>query len=148
PGVVRVRPDVRFAIAGSVSQAVPIDPALAPNITALGYVPNLSEIYGKSKIVICPLLSGAGTKVKLQEAMAHAIPIVTTRTGASGMSLVDGVNAFITDDASLYADQILRLLNEPELAQLLSQQIDATFQHHYSNPAVYAALDHLFQIAS
>jgi glycosyltransferase involved in cell wall biosynthesis len=148
PELVQAKPDVRFAIVGTVSQVVQIDPALAPNVVCLGYVPSLSEIYLKSKIVICPLLSGAGTKVKLQEAMAHAVPIVTTVTGASGMRLIDSYNAFITNEPVLYGRQILRLLKEPELAQMFSQNIDTTFQQHYSNSAVYAKLDHLFQISS
>ncbi|UBF27180.1 glycosyltransferase family 4 protein [Kovacikia minuta CCNUW1] len=148
PKIIRQKPDVKFAIAGTVSQSVQIDSVLAPHMTCLGFVSNLSEIYLKSRIMICPLLSGAGTKVKLQEAMAHAIPIVTTTTGASGMSLIDGINALITDEPDRYADQILRLLNEPELAQLLSQRIDTTFQHHYSNRAVYSTIDQLFQIPS
>jgi glycosyltransferase involved in cell wall biosynthesis len=148
PKIVRENPEVRFAIAGAVSQFVQIDPALAPNIVCLGYVSSLSEVYLKSKVVICPLLNGAGTKVKLQEAMAHAVPIVTTITGASGMALVDGFNAFITDDPVLYAQRILQLLQEPELAQMFSQKLDTTFQQHYSNRAVYSKLDHLFQIAA
>jgi glycosyltransferase involved in cell wall biosynthesis len=95
-------------------------------------VDDLSELYSTSRIVICPLLSGSGTKIKLQEAMTYAIPIVTTRTGASGLSLKDGINAFITDEPDLYAQRILNLLKEPKLAQKVSEEVAMTFENEYS----------------
>jgi len=146
PIIVHEKPDVRFAIAGTVSDYVQINPALAPNISCLGFVADLSAVYLASRIVICPLLNGAGTKVKLQEAMAYAVPIVTTTTGASGMQLLDGVNAFITNEPEQYAYRILQLLREPEFAQMFSQQIHTTFQQQYSNSSVYATLDRLFRV--
>jgi glycosyltransferase involved in cell wall biosynthesis len=79
--------------------------------------------------------------------MAYAIPTVTTTTGASGLNLIDGVNAFITDEPTVYADQILRLLKEPELAQKFSEEVDITFKIHYSNSAVYSKIDNLFNIS-
>ncbi len=148
PTIVREKPDVKFAIAGTVSNYVQINPALAPNISCLGFVSDLSAVYLASRIVICPLLNGAGTKVKLQEAMAYAVPIVTTTAGASGMQLIDGVNAFITDEPQQYAQRILQLLEEPELAKTFSQQVHATFQQRYSNSSVYATLDRLFHVVT
>jgi glycosyltransferase involved in cell wall biosynthesis len=78
--------------------------------------------------------------------MAYAIPTVTTTTGASGLNLIDGVNAFITDEPTVYADQIIRLLKEPELAQKFSEEVDITFKRHYSNSAVYSKLDRILSI--
>ena len=136
-----------MALAGTVAQAVQVDASLAQNIDCIGYAPSLTDVYLKSRIVICPLLDGAGTKVKLQEAMAYAIPVVTTTVGASGMNFINGVNAFITDVPGIYAQQIILLLEEPELAQRLSTEIAMTFAHDYSNFAVYSKLDHLFDIS-
>ena len=79
--------------------------------------------------------------------MAYAIPIVTTTTGASGLNLIDSLNAFITDEPTVYAHQILRLLKEPELAQKLSEEVAMTFKSHYSNSAVYSKLDQLLGIS-
>jgi glycosyltransferase involved in cell wall biosynthesis len=146
PKIIDEKPDTKLAIAGTVTQSVQIDASLEQNVDCLGYVPDLSDLYLKSRLVICPLLDGSGTKVKLQEAMAYAIPTVTTTTGASGLNLIDGVNAFITDEPTVYADQILRLLKEPELAQKFSEEVDITFKSHYSNSAVYSKLDQLFGI--
>jgi glycosyltransferase involved in cell wall biosynthesis len=74
PKIIDEKPDTKLAIAGTVTQSVQIDASLEENVDCLGYVPDLSDLYLKSRLVICPLLDGSGTKVKLQEAMAYAIP--------------------------------------------------------------------------
>lgn len=146
PKVVANKPDVRLAVAGKVCDFIEINPAFKQNIDSLGFVDDLSELYSTSRIVICPLLHGSGTKIKLQEAMTYAIPIVTTKCGASGLSLKDGINAFITDDPGLYAQRILSLLKEPKLAQKVSEEVTMTFENEYSNSAIYSKLDAMLEI--
>jgi glycosyltransferase involved in cell wall biosynthesis len=146
PTVVAQQPNVRLVIAGKISSVAEIDAALTKNVTCLGYVPDLSELYLKSRLAICPLRTGAGTKFKLVEAMAYAMPIVTTVHSASALSLVDGVNAFIADNPDVYAKQVLRLLGEPELASQFSQQIQATFDSQHASSAIYAKLDKIFGV--
>jgi glycosyltransferase involved in cell wall biosynthesis len=147
PEIVRRKPDTRFAIAGKIVREIQIDVSLQLNVDCFGYVPNLADIYLKSRVAICPLISGAGTKFKLVEAMAYAMPIVATKISASALSLIDGVNAFVTDDPSVYANQILRLLNEPELAQKISEEIAVTFKNEHSSSAVYSKLDEILGIS-
>jgi glycosyltransferase involved in cell wall biosynthesis len=146
PKVVCEKPNVRLAIAGTVDKFIQIDPLYSQNINCLGYVTDLTQLYLQSKVVICPLLSGAGTKVKIQEAMSYGIPVVTTKIGASGMLLTDGINALISDDPDLFARNSLCLLEEPEFAERLSSEILRTFEKYYSNSAVYSELDRLFSI--
>jgi hypothetical protein len=63
---------------------------------------------------------------------------------ASALSLVDGINAFISDDPNLYAKQVLRLINETELASKFSQQIQETYDSQHSSSAIYSKLDEVF----
>jgi glycosyltransferase involved in cell wall biosynthesis len=144
PFIVTKQPKIKILIAGKISSAVKIDATLAENVTCLGYVSDLSELYLKSKLAICPLLSGAGTKFKLVEAMAYAMPIVTTVHSASALSLVDGMNSFITDDSAIYAQRVLQLISEPRLAQTLSQTVSECFASEHSNSSVYSKLDKIF----
>ncbi|MBE9039586.1 glycosyltransferase family 4 protein [Oscillatoriales cyanobacterium LEGE 11467] len=146
PALVAQNSKIKLAIVGTVCQSIKIESSLEKNIDLLGYVPQLSDVYLQSKLVICPLLDGSGTKVKLQEAMAYSIPIVTTTTGASGLNLQDGVNAFITDDSTLYAKRILNLLKRSKLAQEISQAVASTYAEQYSHSAIYSQLDRLFGI--
>jgi len=148
PEIVRRKPNTRFVIAGNIVGAIKIDASFKENVDCLGYVPDLAEIYFKSRVAICPLITGAGTKFKLVEAMAYAMPIVATKISASALSLIDGVNAFVTDDPKVYAEQILCLLNQPELAQKISQEVAKTFENEHSSSAVYSKLDEIFGIST
>jgi glycosyltransferase involved in cell wall biosynthesis len=144
PLILAQKPDVKIAIAGKISSVVEIAPALAKHVFCLGYVPDLSEVYLKSRLVICPLLTGAGTKFKLVEAMAYSMPIVATVHSASALSLVDGVNAFIADDPAVYAKQVLCLIDDVELAGKFSDRIQATFTSQHDSIAIYSKLDTIF----
>ncbi len=147
PDIVRRKPDTRLIIAGKIIQDIQVDASFKENVDCLGYIPDLADIYFKSRVAICPLITGAGTKFKLVEAMAYAMPIVATKISASAVSLIDGVNAFVTDDPSVYANQILRLLNEPDLAQKISQEVAITFKNEHSSLSVYSKLDEILGIS-
>lgn len=145
PKILYHRPAIRFAIVGSVGKAIELNSTLEQNVLCLGFVPDLSEVYLKTRVVLCPLLEGSGTKVKLQEAMAYALPIVCTSTGASGLELYDGNNAFITNDPDLYAQKVLYLLEHTDMASAISAEVALTFEKQYSNQAIFAQLDQLFE---
>lgn len=146
PKILERRPNVRLTIAGNVSTAIEPNSIVRDNVELLGFVPDLKSLYLQSRVFICPLLSGMGTKVKLQEAMSYGLPIVTTSVGASGLKLTDHLNAFITDDPELFAQHTLELLCNSDLAQSFSSNISDVFQQHYSNEAVYQQLDQLFEL--
>jgi glycosyltransferase involved in cell wall biosynthesis len=141
PKVIEKNPHIRLAVAGKVCDFIQIDPAFQSNVDCLGFVDDLSQLYLTSRVVICPLLHGSGTKIKLQEAMTYGIPIVTTTTGASGLSFKNEVNAYITDDPEVYAYRILDLLEKPQLSQKISQELTRTFEAEYSSSAIYEKLD-------
>ena len=135
-----------MALVGSINRVIQIPEGLSKNIISLGYVEDLSAVYLHARINICPLLKGAGTKVKLQEALAYALPIVTTQVGASGLKLENNLNVYITDDSQMFASKTLALLNDPQLCQRLSAAANLTFQQYYANEQIYRQLDDLLGI--
>lgn len=146
PKILEKEPSIRLAIVGKVCDLIQIDPTFKPNIDCLGFVDDLLQLYLTSRVVICPLLHGSGTKIKLQEAMTYGIPIVTTTTGASGLSLEDGIDAFITDEPLVYAQRILDLLTDCQLTYRISENLTRTFKEEYSSSAIYEKLDMMLGI--
>jgi glycosyltransferase involved in cell wall biosynthesis len=144
PTIIERHPKVRLAIVGKVGEALDIPEAVSGNVDCLGFVPDLGAAYLASRVVICPLLSGSGTKVKLQEAMAYGVPIVTTTVGASGLAFQDGVNADIQDHPQAFAASVVRLLQDHDRAQRYSDNVLQTFQDGYTERIIYARLDQLF----
>ena len=146
PHIVEQKPNVTLALVGSINKVVEIPHHLAKNIISLGYVKDLASVYLSSRINICPLLKGAGTKVKLQEALAYALPIVTTTIGASGLKLENAIDAYIIDEPQAFASKILTLLDNEQLCQKLSAAAGLTFQKHYAKEGIYKKLDRLLEL--
>jgi glycosyltransferase involved in cell wall biosynthesis len=143
PKILECCPTVKLAIVGNIGKALDIPEALQANVDCLGFVPDLGGVYLAARVVICPLLSGSGTKVKLQEAMAYGVPIVTTSVGASGLALQDGVNADIVDEAQGFATSIVALLQDEGMAVSYSRNVMQTFAKDYAAAVIYARLDRI-----
>lgn len=146
PKIIAAQPDIHLAIAGKVCADAKIGPELVKNVSLLGYVPDLSELYLKTRIMVCPLRTGSGSNVKLFEAMSYSLPIVTTQHCASALLLENECNALFSDDPDQYSDYVIQLLEDPQLAHKLSEQISMTYQMYYSKSAIYAQFDKLFGI--
>lgn len=71
---------------------------------------------------ICPLRSGSGTRFKLLEALACGLPVVSTTLGAEGLGAVDGEHMLIADTPEMFAQAVLRLMDDTALANRLSVQ--------------------------
>jgi glycosyltransferase involved in cell wall biosynthesis len=71
----------------------------------------------RSRAAVVPLLSGSGTRLKILEAWAAGLPVVSTTLGAEGLPVRDGENVLIADGAQSFADAVTRLLTCTELRQ-------------------------------
>jgi glycosyltransferase involved in cell wall biosynthesis len=100
-------PDARLAVVGA---GPPLKPAR--NVAQLGFVEDLSPVYSQARLCVAPLLSGAGTRLKVLEAMAHSRPVVSTSIGAEGLdvSVTDGV--VIADENQDFAEACIAILKD------------------------------------
>ena len=64
----------------------------------LGYVEDVRDALARYAIFVCPILSGSGVRVKLLEAFAAGIPVVSTLVGAEGLAVKDGDFCALADD--------------------------------------------------
>ncbi|MGC2661178.1 MAG: glycosyltransferase, partial [Bryobacteraceae bacterium] len=86
PHVLSQRPNTTFVVVGSDPPASLSYLANHPNIRLTGRVPDIREPLERYAVFACPILSGSGVRVKLLEAFAAGIPVVSTRIGAEGLS--------------------------------------------------------------
>ncbi|MBN1414164.1 MAG: glycosyltransferase family 4 protein [Bacteroidales bacterium] len=61
-------------------------------------------------IMVVPVLSGGGIRIRIVEAMALGIPVVSTSTGAEGLDVSDGMNIMIADDPEIFSKAVVKLL--------------------------------------
>ncbi|MCY7409087.1 MAG: glycosyltransferase family 4 protein [Chitinophagales bacterium] len=111
PKVLSAFPAVKFFMAGrNFPDNFPERPF--PNLEIVGEVENSKAFIRSKSIMIVPLFSGSGMRVKIIEAMAEGKPVVSTAIGAEGLNATDGVNILIADTADAFARQIKRLLKD------------------------------------
>ena len=110
-----------------------------------GARPNLSDYLSASDVVLVPLDSGSGTRLKIVEAAANARPVVSTRIGAEGQSFVDGQEILLTDEADqAFVDATLRLLDDPALGERLGRAARSRALAEYSRRPQVPKMDRLY----
>lgn len=86
-----------------------------------GFIDDLGPAYESAKVVVIPLQYGAGIKGKTCEALSHSSVVVSTTFGVEGLSLTDGVEYLLADNADVFARQVNRVLHDEELRKKMSQ---------------------------
>lgn len=106
-------PEVRFEVAGA---HLPEGLTEGTRIHNLGYQSDTRALYrSPNTIVVAPLFSGRGQRVKLLEAFSMGMPVLTTALGASGFPVHDGEHALISETPAEFRSALARLRDSPEL---------------------------------
>lgn len=140
PRILAVAPAATLEIAGPESQAISHFSAPPSGVRFSGYVEDLDTLYARARAVVCPILSGSGTRVKIMEAAGHGRAIVSTRLGAEGIDLSDGREILLADRPEDFAAACLRLLNDPVEAGRIGQAARAAIRARYDRESVIGTL--------
>mgnify|MGYP006255548681 CR=1 FL=1 len=85
-------------------------------------------------IMIVPLLSASGIRVKIIEGMALGKAIVSTKIGAEGLDVVQGEHIMLAETGQECADAISQLINNPEKLKQLGASarklVETTFENN------------------
>lgn len=92
----------------------------AHGIVLTGYVEDMRDVLNKSGACIVPLMQGGGSRLKILEAMAAGVPVVSTSMGAEGIECTDGRDILLADTSEGFAGVIERVLTDSELADRLA----------------------------
>jgi glycosyltransferase involved in cell wall biosynthesis len=119
PHVSRLRPEARLLIAGPHAEQIPAFRAPPAGVEFLGFVPDMTALYDRTRVFCCPIQSGGGTRVKILEAAGHGVPVVSTPVGAEGIELAPEREILLRESAADLAEACAALLADPERAQRL-----------------------------
>ena len=118
-------------MAGARFRGVTQDVAAEPGVELVGSVADLQAELSRADVSIVPIRVGAGTRLKVVEALANRLPLVTTTVGCEGIDVVDGVHALVADDAADFAAACVRLAGDGELRQRLADAGHELFAGRY-----------------
>lgn len=104
------------------------------NVEFAGFVENLADVL-IGTVMIVPIHIGSGIRMKILEAGAIGVPVVSTNVGAEGLPVVDGENILLADTPEMFTKAILRL-EDYEIRASLSKQLHKTIRTQYSVDAL------------
>ena len=135
PLVRRRRPDAAVRIVGRGADQVgwvrEVD-----GVELVGPVDDLAVELAGADVAIVPIRVGAGTRLKVVEALANHLPLVTTTVGCEGIDVTDDVSARLADDAEGFAAACVALLGDPGARQRLADAGAALFAERYEWSAI------------
>lgn len=116
-----------------------------PGVEVLGEVPDMTPHLVDADVLVAPIRVAGGTRIKILEAFARRLPVVTTPVGAEGLDIVNGVQALVAEPVDQITDACVRLLGDPVLAAgLVARGADFQEKHHSqqnADTAVYASVE-------
>lgn len=128
------RPNVVFDVVGARPPQELLDISKTdPKINVTGYVDDPTPFLQSAGVMVVPLRAGGGMRVKILNAMAQALPIVTTTLGCEGIAVKHGEHVLIADTSAAFAEAVLNVLGDRACADALGaagrRLIDSTYDY-------------------
>jgi hypothetical protein len=132
PRILRDRPHARLVVAGRIAEvARSLGADRDPAIELRGVVRDTRAVIADADVMLAPYYYGDGTKIKVLEALAHGLPVVTTTRGLSNTRLVPGEHLLVGDDGDTFARHVIDLLGSAARREsLASAGLDYIARHH------------------
>lgn len=144
PEITRRRPDVRLDIIGRGARPELVSLAARfPNVHLMGYVDSLDEALQGAAMLVAPMRFGSGIKIKIVDAAARGLPVVTSTIGAHGIGTGPTEGMIVADEPGAFVDGVLAAL-DPATNATLSAAGRRNFDEHFAPDVVRRAYDHAF----
>jgi glycosyltransferase involved in cell wall biosynthesis len=124
-------PQAQFTVTGSTQNVEVHDLAAQPGVHFTGYVPSIADAVRRSTALVVPLRTGGGTRLKILEAIALGVPVISTTKGAEGLNLHDNEHLLIADTPAEMVSAVSRIFQDSALSQRLAVAGRAQVEREY-----------------
>lgn len=139
PGVIKRLPSAELYLAGRALEKSSFS-ALPEGVHVVGEVEDAKQFMESHGIMIVPLLSAGGIRVKIIEGMAAGKAIITTGIGVEGIDVVPGEHLIVSDTPKSFIDAICKLLDAPTEVQRLGSNARALALEQFDNQKIASRL--------
>jgi polysaccharide biosynthesis protein PslH len=126
-----LEPDATFNIVGADPPEDIVRLGELSGVRVSGSVEDVRPWLRSAAVVVVPLLSGGGTRLKILEAFASGRPVVSTSIGAAGLDVEDDKHLIISDRPTDMAQSVVSLLRNQSLGQTLADNAYQLMQANY-----------------
>lgn len=113
-------------------------------VNIIGEVPDAAAFMNSKQVMLVPLLSGSGMRVKIIEGMSLGKTIISTTIGAEGINYSHQKNIIIADSAETFANAILQCAEDKKLCETIGRNAILLIQNQYNNSIVTTKLINFF----
>lgn len=128
-------PGVRVRLVGRYDERL-LNTISVPGIEIVGQIDEIGQELRNARGAFIPILSGSGTRIKVLEALAYGLPVVTTKVGCEGLGIVSDVHALVRDDPVAFAAACAQVLTDDEVLRKLRLNGRRLFLDHYDSGSV------------
>lgn len=133
PRIHQEHPEVKFYLAGRnapewFERRIKLD-----GVEYLGEINDAYDFINSKAIMVVPLFSGSGMRIKIIEGMSLGKPIVTTDIGTEGIPTENGNNILIANNEEQFTGAITQLINDRELADRIGKNAIEFIQQKFDN---------------
>lgn len=140
PEIVQLSPELKLYIAGRNASDKFIKDITADSVIFLGEIDDANKFMASKSIMIVPLFSGSGMRVKIIEGMAIGNIVISTSIGAEGIGYTNKENILIANSAKEFKDSLVQLINNKELYQRIKKNARIFINDYYNNAKLVVSL--------
>jgi glycosyltransferase involved in cell wall biosynthesis len=133
---------VTLCIAGMNPPKEIRDLASDPRIEIVGTPDDMREIAGQCCLTVVPLRLGGGTRIKILDAFAMGLPVISTSLGCEGLEVADGKHIIIRDDPQAFAESVLQVISDPLRAESLRMSGRKLVEDRYDWTKILGQMEH------
>ena len=138
-------PDMRLTIIGNNPSSKLVEIAgNDSNIQLLGYVDDVRPYFSKALISVCPIIDGGGTRIKILDALAMGMPIISTSIGCEGIDVTPGDDVLIADTPEEFVEKVEKIVSDVGIRKRMCVNARKTAENKYSWNAIGIKLDRLY----
>ena len=115
------------------------------SVVALGYVEDLEDLYRQCRLFVAPLAEGGGIKIKILEAMARGIPVVTTEIGAEGIVKPGDDALTLAPPDETFAGAVIKALEDRETTRARARRAREVIDERFSWSAITERLTLMYE---
>lgn len=149
PHVWQKSPETKFFVVGArPARALVALGEREPRIVVTGYVADTNEYLARAATFVVPLRAGGGMRVKILDAWARGLPMVSTTIGAEGITYIKDENILIADEPRAFAAAVLKLIHNRTFAKRIAEKGRVWVEEKYAWRTIYRAWDEVYLDAS
>jgi len=135
PPVNKMFPDLKFWLAGRMMPDWLLN-AHYPGVEIVGEVDSASDFIQSKMVMIVPLFSGSGIRIKIIEGMALKRPVISTAIGAEGINCLSGKNIMIADTAEEYIQWIRQCVEDKQFCNDIGDKARTLIENEHNNDKI------------